>query len=64
MKNKRVKTKTATVTLRIAPEIKAAAEAAAKRDHRSLTGFIEVLILNHCNDQNIRILSTDEEEQL
>ena len=63
MKNKRVKTKTATVTLRIAPEIKAAAEAAAKRDHRSLTGFIEVLILNHCNDQNIRILSNDEEEQ-
>jgi hypothetical protein len=49
----RQKTKTTTVTLRVTPALKAAAEAAADRDHRSLTGLIEVLILNHCKSQNI-----------
>lgn len=48
MARKRPKTKTAVITLRVDPQVKAAAELAAERDHRSLTSFIEVLILKHC----------------
>ena len=51
----RPKTKTTTVTLRVTPELKAAAELAADRDHRSLTGLIEVLILNHCKNESIPV---------
>jgi hypothetical protein len=40
--------KTATITLRVSPAVKAAAEIAAEREHRSLTSFIEVLILERC----------------
>jgi hypothetical protein len=54
----RPKTKTTTVTLRVTPELKAAAEVAADRDHRSLTGLIEVLILNHCKNQNIPVTTS------
>jgi hypothetical protein len=36
------------MTLRLDPKIKAAVEAAAEQEHRSITSFIEVLILNHC----------------
>lgn len=45
----RPKKKTAVITLRVDPKVKAAAESAAERDHRSLTSFIEVLILEHCD---------------
>lgn len=48
MASQRPKVKTATMTLRLDPRIKAAAEAAAVREHRSMTSLIEVLILNHC----------------
>lgn len=48
MASQRPKVKTATMTLRVDPKIKAAAEAAAEREHRSITSLIEVLILNHC----------------
>jgi hypothetical protein len=41
------------MTLRVSPEVKAAAELAAERDHRSVTSLIEVLILNHCKSLNI-----------
>jgi predicted HicB family RNase H-like nuclease len=41
------------MTLRVSPCVKAAAEIAAERDHRSLTSLIEVLILNHCKTLNI-----------
>lgn len=47
--------KTAVMTLRIEPGIKAAAEIAAKRDRRSLTSLVEVLILNHCEALRISI---------
>ncbi len=57
----RLKTKTTTLTLRVTPELKAAAEVAADRDHRSLTGLIEVLILNHCKSQNIPIVEQKKE---
>jgi hypothetical protein len=49
----RHKTKTSVMTLRVSPEIKAAAALAAERDHRSVTSLIEVLILNHCKSLNI-----------
>jgi predicted HicB family RNase H-like nuclease len=45
---RRPKVKTATLTVRIDPKIKAAAEAAALRERRSLTSLLEVLILDHC----------------
>lgn len=45
---RRPKVKTATLTVRLDPRIKAAAEAAAKHERRSLTSLLEVLILNHC----------------
>ncbi|WP_341774867.1 type II toxin -antitoxin system TacA 1-like antitoxin [Burkholderia gladioli] len=45
---RRPKLKTATLTVRLDPKIKAAAEAAAEYEHRSLTNFLEVLIVNHC----------------
>lgn len=45
--------KTAAYSLRLDPSIKAAAEKAADRDHRSLANFIEFLILNHCKSVGI-----------
>ena len=45
---RRQKVKTATLTVRLDPRIKAAAEAAAEHEHRSLTSLLEVLIVNHC----------------
>tara|TARA_R110001599_G_scaffold64023_3_gene179209 strand:- start:868091 stop:868276 length:186 start_codon:yes stop_codon:yes gene_type:complete len=53
MSKERQKVKTATVTLRVDPEIKAAAEQAAAQDHRSLTNLIEVLLLAHCKNLNL-----------
>lgn len=47
------KTKTAVMTFRVSPALKAAAERAAEHDRRSLTNFVEVLILNHCKSLNI-----------
>ncbi|OGT58394.1 MAG: hypothetical protein A3E01_19380 [Gammaproteobacteria bacterium RIFCSPHIGHO2_12_FULL_63_22] len=59
----RPKTKTTTMTLRVTPQLKAAAEIAADRDNRSLTGLIEVLILNYCKGQEIPIASKKETSQ-
>lgn len=56
------KTKTATITLRVDPQVKAAAKLAAKHDHRSLTNLIEVLILNYCNDTRIETASHSQKE--
>jgi hypothetical protein len=51
----RPKTKTAVMTLRVAPTVKAAAERAAELDRRSVTNLVEVLILNHCKTLNLEI---------
>lgn len=45
---RRPKVKTATMTFRVDPKIKAVAEAAAEKEHRSITSLVEVLILKHC----------------
>jgi len=58
---KRGRMKTAVMTLRVEPRIKAAAEIAAEMEHRSLTAMIEVLILAHCKSHNIVIPKVDSE---
>jgi hypothetical protein len=58
----RPKTKTSVMTLRVSPEVKAAAELAAERDHRSVTSLIEVLILNHCKSMNIQAPTIEPKE--
>jgi hypothetical protein len=40
--------KTAQVNLRLQPALKAAAEEAAKADHRSLTSLVEKLLTEYC----------------
>ncbi len=55
--------KTAVVTLRVDPKIKAAAERAAKIDRRSLTNFIEILILNHCAGLEQSSRNPDEKDE-
>ena len=55
MMGKGQKRKTTTVTIRLEPAVKAAAEIAAGRDRRSLTNLIEVLILEHCKAHKIDI---------
>lgn len=47
------KLKTVSMTLRVEPRVKIAAELAAKRDRRSLTNFIEVLVLEYCESIGI-----------
>jgi predicted HicB family RNase H-like nuclease len=54
------KIKTAVMTLRVDPRVKVAAEIAADRDHRSVTSFIEVLILNHCKQVGVEVPSRKE----
>jgi len=64
MPQKKRRTKTAVMTLRVDPKVKAAAELAAERDHRSLTSLIEVLILNHCKSLNIQPPTSSPKETL
>ena len=55
------KSKTAVMSLRVDPTLKAAAETAALKDRRSLTSFIEVLIARHCESVGIELDSIDSE---
>ena len=50
-----VKTKTATLNLRIDPALKEALRAAANHDHRSVANMVEVLIRDHCHKEGISI---------
>jgi hypothetical protein len=45
--------KTATLTLRIEPEIKHALQRAAELEHRSIANMVEVLIREHCRVKGI-----------
>jgi hypothetical protein len=45
--------KTATLTLRIEPEIKHALRRAADLEHRSVANMVEVLIREHCRVKGI-----------
>jgi hypothetical protein len=55
MRRDKTKTKTAVMTLRVSPTVKAAAKRAAEHDHRSVTNLVEVLILDRCKALNIPI---------
>ena len=48
-------TKTATLNLRIEPSVKEALREAARRERRSISNLIEVLIRDHCEQAGIRI---------
>lgn len=54
--------KTATLTFRIAPELKEALRKAASREHRSIANMVEVLIRHHCKQHDIYIV--EEEKSL
>lgn len=47
--------KTSTLTFRIEPRLKEALRAAAEREHRSIANMVEVLIRNHCGNNDIAI---------
>lgn len=49
------KLKTATMNLRVEPKIKLAAEVAAKKTRRSVTSFIEILVLDYCEKMGIEV---------
>lgn len=50
------------MTLRVDPEIKAAAQEAAAQDRRSLTSLVEVLLVNHCKTLNLYPLTPTSKE--
>lgn len=52
-------TKTATLTFRIAPDLKAALREAAQLEHRSIANMVEVLIRDHCSRNGIAIPGSD-----
>jgi hypothetical protein len=43
--------KTVAYTMKMDPQVKAAAEQAAAADRRSLAALIEVLLIGHCEDR-------------
>lgn len=47
--------KTATLTLRIEPNVKESLRAAAVREHRSIANMVEVLIRDYCLQNDIDI---------
>jgi hypothetical protein len=47
--------KTATLNLRIDPNLKEAARIAARQEHRSIANLIEILIRQHCARTGISI---------
>ncbi len=54
------KTKTATLNLRIDPNVKEGIRIAADSEHRSVANMVEVLIRRHCDDAGIRIPEQNE----
>lgn len=49
----RAQSKTATLTLRIDPQVKALLTAAADADRRSLSNMLEVIVLGYCEQHGI-----------
>lgn len=47
--------KTATLTIRIDPDLKEALRAAAQHEHRSIANMVEVLIREYCERHDIEI---------
>ncbi len=53
----RNQTKTATLTVRVPPEVKELLAAAAKADRRSLANMFEVVVVEYCARNDIRALA-------
>lgn len=49
----RAQTKTATLTLRVDPQVKDLLTAAAETDRRSLSNMLEVIVLGYCKQHGI-----------
>lgn len=47
--------KTEAVNLRMAPDVKELLRLAADREHRTLSNMLEVLVLQHCEQQGISL---------
>lgn len=48
--------KSTNLNLRIAPEVREALRQAAEREHRSVSNMIELLIVQHCQRNEIPII--------
>lgn len=46
-------TKTATLTFRVAPDLKALVRAAAEQERRSIANMVEVMIRDYCDTRGI-----------
>ena len=57
-------TKTATLTIRVEPNLKEAIRTAAQAEHRSIANMIEVMIREHCEKNGIAIDNAQELDQL
>ncbi|OEF00653.1 hypothetical protein A136_10930 [Vibrio crassostreae 9ZC13] len=56
-------TKTATLTIRVEPNLKEALRTAAQAEHRSIANMIEVMIREHCEKNGIAIDNAQEIDQ-
>ncbi len=56
-------TKTATLTIRVEPNLKEALRTAAQSEHRSIANMIEVMIREHCEKNGIAIDNAQELDQ-
>lgn len=56
-------TKTATLTIRVDPNLKEALRSAAQAEHRSIANMIEVMIREHCEKKGIAIEQSQESDQ-
>lgn len=52
--------KTATLTLRIEPNLKEALRRAAELEHRSIANMVEVMIMNYCERNEYPSPDTDQ----
>ena len=53
--------KTETITVRIAPHIKAGLREVAAQEHRSLANMLEVMIRGYCDQAGVAIAEPDTE---
>lgn len=51
----RPKLKTVTTTIKLKPKVRAAWQAAALREHRTLTNMLEVLLLDWCRRHKVDV---------
>lgn len=48
-------TKTETLTVRISPTVKDGLRTVAEREHRSLANMIEMMVLDYCSRNGVRV---------